>query len=201
MQAAWIHGFILAIGLILPLGVQNFFIFSQGALRSKFIHVVPIVLTASLCDTGLILASVLGVSALVSAVDWMRIFLVIGGSLFLIYMGIQSWRSSAQGSKQVQEPVSIKKTITFTLMISIMNPHAILDTVGVIGTSSIQYQGIDKVLFTGACIAVSWVWFFTLAFCGRIVGIKDKSGRLTGYLSKISAIVMWLAAIYLIRTF
>ena len=31
MVTAIIHGFILAIGLILPLGAQNVFIFNQGA--------------------------------------------------------------------------------------------------------------------------------------------------------------------------
>jgi L-lysine exporter family protein LysE/ArgO len=199
MQAAWIHGFILAIGLILPLGVQNFFIFSQGAVRNKFIYMLPIVFVASLCDTLLILAAVLGVSAIVNTLVWMRVFLVISGFIFLIYMGIQSWRSSSQGPKQVQEQYSLKKTMAFTLMISLMNPHAILDTVGVIGTSSIQYQGVEKVIFTGACITVSWCWFFLLALLGRFVGINDKSGHITTYLNKISAIVMWLAALYLLK--
>ena len=54
MAEAFIHGFILSFGLILPLGVQNVFVFNQGALQKRFIHALPVVLTASLCDTLLI---------------------------------------------------------------------------------------------------------------------------------------------------
>lgn len=65
MLEAFIHGFILALGLILPLGVQNVFIFNQGALQSRYRNVLPAVITASLCDTLLISISVLGVSLLI----------------------------------------------------------------------------------------------------------------------------------------
>jgi L-lysine exporter family protein LysE/ArgO len=81
-----------------------------------------------------------------------------------------------------------------------LNPHAILDTIGVIGTSSIQYTGAEKVAFTAACITVSWLWFFLLAVLGHFIGSKDTKGRLVGVLNKVSALVMWAAAVYLITT-
>lgn len=46
-----IHGLILAFGLILPLGVQNLFIFSQGAIQVSLWNAMPAVITAGLCDT------------------------------------------------------------------------------------------------------------------------------------------------------
>ncbi|MFD0694517.1 LysE/ArgO family amino acid transporter [Paenibacillus sp. GCM10027628] len=200
MLSAIIHAFILAIGLIIPLGVQNFFVFSQGAVREKWIYVLPIVLTASLCDTALILVAVLGLSVVVLSFVWMKTLLVIGGTVFLLYMGFMSWKTKPEGNKQVPQHTHTGKLITFTMMISILNPHAILDTVGVIGTSSLSYSDYDKVAFTVTCIAVSWMWFFLLALAGRLVGVKDKNGKLIPYLNKISAVVMWAAAIYLVTT-
>lgn len=38
---AIVHGIILAFGLILPLGVQNVFVFSQGATQPKLIRALP----------------------------------------------------------------------------------------------------------------------------------------------------------------
>ncbi len=72
-----------------------------------------------------------------------------------------------------------------------------MDTVGVIGTSSLQYNGGEKAAFALACILVSWVWFIGLAVAGRITGELDKSGRLMMVLNKISALVMWGAAVYI----
>jgi L-lysine exporter family protein LysE/ArgO len=62
---AFIHGFILALGLILPLGAQNVFVFQQGAAQPRFLRALPAALTAAVCDTALILLAVLGVSVVV----------------------------------------------------------------------------------------------------------------------------------------
>jgi L-lysine exporter family protein LysE/ArgO len=96
MISALIHGFILAIGLIIPLGVQNFFIFSQGATKSKLIYVLPVILTACICDTFLIVLAVTGVSVVVLNFIWMKTVLVVLGTIFLLYMGFITWRAKPQ---------------------------------------------------------------------------------------------------------
>jgi len=195
----WLHGFILALGLIIPLGIQNFFIFSQGAVRKRFSEVIPIVVTSAICDSLLILTAVLGVSVVVFSFVWMKTILVAAGFIFLVFMGVVSWRSKVNTTNSTETvQMSLGKTISFTVMISLLNPHAILDTVGVIGVSSLSYQGSEKLVFTVACLMVSWLWFMSLALLGRFVGIKDKSGKLLKAINKISAVVMWIAAIYLI---
>jgi L-lysine exporter family protein LysE/ArgO len=200
MIAALFHGFILAIGLIIPLGVQNFFIFSQGATRDRFSSVLPIVISASLCDTMLILLAVSGVSIVVMNFVWMKTVLLVLGILFLLYMGFLSWKAKPQASNnQPERPTQISKLILYTIMISVLNPHAILDTIGVIGTSSMSYEGGEKVAFTAACVMVSWLWFFFLALLGRLIGSKDPTGKLVLVLNKLSAIVMWGAAVYLFK--
>jgi|SRR5665647_530357 len=201
MFYAWLHGFILAFGLIIPLGIQNFFIFSQGAVRKRFREVLPVLLTAGICDSLLILLAVLGVSVVVFSFVWMKTILVIAGFIFLLFMGVITWRSKVSAASSAEiVPLSLAKTISFTVMISLLNPHAILDTIGVIGVSSLGYQGYEKVAFTAACLMVSWIWFLTLALSGRFIGLRDKSGKLLKSFNKISAIVMWIAAIYLIYT-
>lgn len=194
MLAAALHGFFLAFGLILPLGVQNVFVFNQGALQRRYTHALPIVLTASVCDTILIAASVLGVSVLLLASPVSGFILMGGGTLFLLYMGWVTWKSRPSTDRERSERFPAKRQITFGLFISLFNPHAILDTVGVIGTSSLAYEGWDKGAFGASCILVSWMWFFGLAWAGRLVGVMDREGRLLGILNKLSALVMWGAA-------
>jgi L-lysine exporter family protein LysE/ArgO len=200
MVAAFIHGLILAFGLILPLGVQNVFVFNQGALQKRFIHALPVVLTASLCDTLLIALAVFGVSLVILGSFWIKTILLSVGIVFLLYMGWSTWKSTPVNNNsedRAKETFTPLKQIAFSASVSLLNPHAIMDTVGVIGTSSLQYNGAEKIAFALACILVSWVWFTGLAVAGRITGELDKSGRLMMVLNKISALVMWGAAIYI----
>lgn len=51
---AFLHGFLLSLGLILPIGIQNGFVLSQGSLHKRWLQALPTVVTASLCDTLLV---------------------------------------------------------------------------------------------------------------------------------------------------
>ena len=93
MGSAFIHGYLLSFGLILPLGPQNVFVFSQGATQPKLRRALPVVLTAALADTLLILIAVLGVSAVVLSVPWVKIVLGVFGVCFLFFIGWVTWRS------------------------------------------------------------------------------------------------------------
>ena len=200
MISAIIHGVILAFGLILPLGVQNVFVFNQGATQSKFRRALPVVLTASICDTILISLAVLGISVIVLGVYWIRIILLTVGIIFLVFMGYVTWKSKPNSNTSDEKALSPKKQIVFALSVSLLNPHAIMDTIGVIGTSSISYSGIEKIGFTLACIIISWMWFFSLALIGRQVGRLNNSKGFITTLNKVSALIMWGTAIYLVLT-
>jgi L-lysine exporter family protein LysE/ArgO len=197
MISAAMHGFILAFGLILPLGVQNVFIFNQGAIQARWIYVLPVVLTASICDTILILLAVLGVSAVVLGVGWIKVMLVLVGILFLLYMGYTTWKSKPKSEETTVQTFTYRKQVIFAASVSLLNPHAIMDTIGVIGTSSLSYTGTEKITFMVVCILVSWLWFFGLSIGGRLIGKLDQSGRFILLLNKISALIMWGTAIYL----
>ncbi len=199
MIAAGIHGLLLSFGLILPLGVQNIFVFNQGAAQREWIKALPAVITAALCDTLLISMAVFGVSAVVFGYAWLKILLIGAGILFLCYMGYLTWKSQpGSHSSADKQPFSAKKQILFSASVSLLNPHAIMDTIGVIGTSSLSYSGLEKMVFTLACILVSWIWFIGLSVTGRFVGTLDATGRIQLMINKISAIIMWGTACYLV---
>lgn len=192
------HAFLLALGLILPLGVQNIFIFQQGIVQRPLWRALPVVITAGICDTLLISLAVGGVSLVVLGLPWIKHVLMIGGIVFLLYMGYITWKSSIRSEQGSIQPLSIRKQIVFALSVSLLNPHALLDTIGVIGISSLPYEGIDKFIFTLTCIIVSWVWFVCLAVSGHWVGRFDSSGRWLHVLNKCSALMIWGIALFLL---
>jgi L-lysine exporter family protein LysE/ArgO len=197
MISAAIHGFILAFGLILPLGVQNIFVFNQGAVQPKWMNALPVVLTAALCDTLLITLAILGVSAVVLEISFLKVALSVIGIVFLVYMGYVTWNSKPSKDKLNVQSLPARSQIAFAASVSLLNPHAIMDTIGVIGTSSLTYTGVEKTVFTLVCILVSWIWFLGLSILGRLAGRLDQSGKIISTLNKISALIMWGTAIYL----
>ncbi|MED1060289.1 LysE/ArgO family amino acid transporter [Bacillus mycoides] len=193
---AIVHGIILAFGLILPLGVQNVFVFSQGATQPKLIRALPAAVTAALCDTFLILLAVFGLSTIVLQFEWLRLSLMIAGILFLLYMGYVIWKSEPTTS-ETNKALPIRQQIIFALSVSLLNPHALLDIVGVIGTSALKYVGTEQVIFTITCITVSWIWFFGLTLAGTFMKKIDETGSLMNIFNKCSALLIWGTAIYL----
>ncbi|TCP29389.1 L-lysine exporter family protein LysE/ArgO [Scopulibacillus darangshiensis] len=201
MFEAFLHGFLLAFGLILPLGPQNVFVFNQGALQSHFRNALPVILTAAICDTILIILAVIGVSVIVLSFSWLQTIVYGIGFIFLVYMGWSIWRTVPSKDETTGKRMSAKKQVTFATSVSLLNPHAIIDTIGVIGTNSISYTGLDKFVFAMVCIAVSWIWFFGLAIAGRILGRVDTTGKWIVRLNKMSALIIWLVAIFIGKEF
>ncbi|CAC6003095.1 TPA: amino acid transporter [Staphylococcus aureus] len=197
MVTAIIHGFILAIGLILPLGAQNVFIFNQGANQPKYRYVLPAIITAGLSDSLLIIA-VVGVSIIIMSLPILQAIIYIVGLIFLMYMAWTIWhdKPSTDGEAQIMSPM---KQVSFALSVSLLNPHAILDTIGVIGSSAALYSGSNKIAFTIACISVSWLWFFLLAILGKMVGSIDKTGKLLTIINKISSIIIIIVALMILQ--
>lgn len=199
MVTAIIHGFILAIGLILPLGAQNVFIFNQGANQPKYRYVLPAIITAGLSDSLLIIIAVVGVSIIIMSLPVLQAIIYIVGLIFLMYMAWTIWhdKPSTDGEAQIISPM---KQVSFALSVSLLNPHAILDTIGVIGSSAaLLYSGSNKIAFTIACISVSWLWFFLLAILGKMVGSIDKTGKLLTIINKISSIIIIIVALMILQ--
>lgn len=199
MLLAAIHGFVLALGLILPIGMQNSFILLQGSLHQRWSGSFPAVLTASLCDTLLVALSVIGVSATAFRLPSLRYAVGAIGILLMLYMGWSAWRSKDKvQQREGANAWTPKRQIAFALSVSLLNPHALIDTLAVIGGSAMVYTSWgERIAFAAACAAVSWIWFISLSLVGHLAGrtaIKRSSLRV---LNRISAIMMWSSAIYL----
>ncbi len=198
---AFIHGFILSLGLILPIGMQNGFILTQGALHRRWARSLPTVVTASVCDTLLIALAVIGVSAVALHIAWLRYTLGAVGIVFLLYMGWSTWRnrkSSANDAQQLSEAWTARRQIGFTSSVSLLNPHALIDTLAVIGGSAVTYTTwSERIAFGLACVAVSWMWFFGLSIVGHALGRAALQRSSLLLLNRVSAGMMWASAAYL----
>jgi L-lysine exporter family protein LysE/ArgO len=196
--AAFVHGIVLAIGLIVALGPQNVFIFQQGAVQPRLRRTLPTVVTAGVSDTVLILLAVLGVTAVVLQFAWLQTVLFGAGFVFLLYIGWVLFSSPAlEADPGIEELLGAREQIVLTASVSLLNPHAILDIIGVIGTNALAYSGSNRWIFTTGCLLVSWGWFGGLAVAGKVLGETAEADRWMRYLNTVSALIIWAVAVYM----
>jgi L-lysine exporter family protein LysE/ArgO len=192
----FISGFLLALGLIIPLGVQNIFIFNQGIIQRQWVHALPSMLTAFICDATLILLAIVGISEVLFSFPAAITAMYIVGFVFLMFMGWKTWTSAASTSDNIK-PLSTKQQILFAMSVSLLNPHALVDTVMVIGTNSANFIGADKLLFTVACVSVSFIWFLTLSVSGYCLKKVDSFDKISPWINKVSAVIIWGVGLYI----
>jgi L-lysine exporter family protein LysE/ArgO len=160
----YFNGLLLGLSLIMALGPQNVFLIRQGARRK---HAVLSAVICFCCDVILVCASVAGLHHALSMHPSLQIWMTWFGVLFLLYYGISALRKgltppSSQEDKQV-EPGNRLQIVLLALGFSLLNPHAIIDSLVIIGSGSSQFPE-HQYLFLMGVITSSLVWFTSLTF-------------------------------------
>lgn len=156
MLSAFGSGFVLGLALIIPIGPQNMFIMESG-LRAGPRVVMRVVGTSALCDALLIVVGTVGIGSAMSRVPTVRMALLAAGVVFLAYLG-----GRALLAREKHEPVALADASTSprrAIAMSLFNPHAVLDTVGIIGVAAAAQPAVGRPLFAGGAVTASIVWF------------------------------------------
>lgn len=165
-HTAFLTGMGTSAGLIMAIGAQNAYLLTQSVRKN---HHLTIALICAILDVLLISVGVAGVGTFLNGNPALMKLAAWGGAAFLFAYGTFSFRSAFRtNSMNLLEASddSLKKIIISTLAVTLLNPHAYLDTVVLLGSISSQYHELNRVLFAaGACIA-SVIWFYSLAFTG-----------------------------------
>lgn len=169
----FVFGLLFGLATAFPVGVQSFVVMNQG-LRFGYPRVLTGIVTASLCDTLLIVTGAAGASALLADADE-RVPVLLVGIAFLAIFGVLAFRAppeeEAEGVKSAGSPLAM---VAQTVGVSLFNPHAVLETVGVLGGAIAAQSAENRIEFALGVIAASWVWFVIVGF-----GASALQSRLT----------------------
>ena len=163
----YFNGLLLGLSLIMALGPQNIFLIKQGARRN---HAALSATICFLCDIILVGASVVGLHELLLNHPTLQVWMIWLGSAFLFYYAIKTLRSAFSKNEAETEPSHQShnriQIILFALGFSLLNPHAIIDTLVIIGSGSSQFPDHEGVFLLGV-ITSSLLWFSSLFFTTR----------------------------------
>ena len=145
-------GLILGLALIIPIGVQSLFVLNQGLLVG-FPRAFVGVAAVCLCDTFLIILGAMGASALLALLGYQELLIIVG-SIYLLIMGLLTLRAR-QHRTQTEHLTRVGATVAQAVGVSVLNPHAILDTVGVLGATISAQAAEGRVAFVVGAVGGS----------------------------------------------
>jgi L-lysine exporter family protein LysE/ArgO len=159
----YLGGVLLGLAMITPIGPQNIFLINQGfALGMP--RVLVAVVAAGICDTVLIALGGLGTATALGRVTELKTLLLICGAIFLTYLAIQSFRSDPEEIARADgEGVRWRRVVAQCASASVLNPHSVLDVVGVLGVAIAAQAPTHRPIFAAGTISASWLWFIVLA--------------------------------------
>ena len=192
-------GFFTAFALILAIGAQNAFVLRQGLLRQ---HVFAVALTCALSDAILITLGVAGFGVLVAQFPSLPLIMRYAGAAFLLGYGALRFFAAWKGNSHLEAAkpaASLRKTIVTCLMLTWLNPHVYLDTLGLLGAVSTQFEtAVLKIIFTVFAILASFTFFFSLAYGAKLMLPIMQSNRAWRVMDVGIGTLMWLLAAGLI---
>jgi L-lysine exporter family protein LysE/ArgO len=161
-----LSGFGLGLSQIAAIGLQNIFILKNGIQKKPMF---AICLACALCDILMICFGIFFAGASISAhKNYIAIFQFLGAS-FLLFYGLKLLKNSFKKKLLDLENTQNQnnKMLGAVIAVSILNPHAWVDAVIIIGSMSTKYSDFDKVYFALGCIIASIVWFFCLGYFSK----------------------------------
>jgi L-lysine exporter family protein LysE/ArgO len=179
-------GLVLGLALIIPIGVQSLFVLDQG-LSVGFPRALLGVAAVCSCDTLLILLGAAGASALLALLGYEELLIGVG-SAYLLVAGVLTLRARARDSEGAR-PMPVGATVLQAVGVSVLNPHAVLDTVGVLGAAISAQAAEGRVAFVAGAVGASWVWY-TLIGAGASVLGKRITPRVRSYVRRASGAIM-----------
>lgn len=200
MISAAATGFMSALSLIVAIGAQNAFVLRQSLTRN---HIFAVCMFCALSDAVLIVAGVLGFGAAVTVFPSLPKILAVAGACFLAVYAVIRLREAWRGHylREVDgRSHGLRKTLLIIAAVTWLNPHVYLDTMGLLGAISVQFEtaGLRAVFAAFACLA-SFTFFFGLGYGGRFLAPVMRSVRAWRILDTAIAAVMAALAVSLLR--
>lgn len=173
----YFNGLLLGLSLIIALGPQNLFLIKQGARKN---HALLSAVVCFICDMVLICASITGLHELLLLRPVLQIWLMLFGCAFLLIYAFKALKNSfverTNTTEHTLQPQNRAQIILLALGFSLLNPHAIIDSLVIIGGGSSEYPDQEMIFLMGV-ITSSFIWFSSLTFTARF--FSDVLARAT----------------------
>ena len=201
LLSSFLNGFALGFSLIMAIGAQNAFVLRQGLLRQ---HLFVVVIFCAVSDIVLIVAGVGGISLLIADLAEQHAPIMFGlAAIWLAIYGVMRAHSAftAQGviASEDRQAESLATVLATAAILTFGNPHVYLDTVVLVGTVSLQFDGMAKIAYGAGAATASLVFFFSLGYGASLLAPQMQKPGAWRILDTVIALVMFALAFGMAR--
>lgn len=164
------QGFLLGLAYVAPIGMQNMFVINTAATKTR-LKAYQVALTTIFFDIALAVACFFGVGLLIDKIELLKYFIMVAGSVAVVYIGISLLRSTPSLDESVDINKPYIQILWTCFVVTWLNPQAIIDGSLLLGGFRASLPIDSSSLFImGVCLA-SATWFLGLA---TVVGSAKK---------------------------
>ncbi|WP_262316644.1 LysE/ArgO family amino acid transporter [Lacticaseibacillus parakribbianus] len=159
-MAVYLRGMLISIALVSSIGMQNLFVFNN-AMTNRLRRAMLITLFVWLADTTLTVIAFLGMGALITRFEWLKLLILLVGGGIVVWMGWGIFRgakaATLAGSSRV---MPLGEAFTGAWVVAFANPQAIIDTSVSFGAMRSTLASGEVLPFLLGILSSTTLWFF-----------------------------------------
>ena len=158
----YLQGFLMGLAYVAPIGVQNLFVINS-AITQKRSKALLIALIVIFFDVTLAFACFFGIGFLIDKLEWLKLIILLVGSIIIIYIGQGLLRSKSELKKNDNIDIPLLKAITSACVVTWFNPQAIIDGTMMLGAFRATLSSEAGIHFILGVASASFSWFMSLS--------------------------------------
>lgn len=186
MWLYYLQGLTVGLAYVAPIGLQNLFVINT-ALTQKKSRVYLTALIVIFFDVTLSLACFFGIGAIMQKFEILQLFVLLIGSLIVIWIGIGLLRSHDTMDTSTKVDVPILKVISTACVVTWFNPQALIDGTMLLGAFRVTLPAGASLPFILGSASASILWFLGISTILSLFSAKftDKILRVINILCGI----------------
>ena len=203
MYTYFFQGLTMGLAYLAPIGMQNLFVINSALNDSRKRAFLTATIVACF-DISLSLSCFYGIGSIMEKYDFVKLAILLIGSIVVIKIGISLLKSRAENVKRDKSSMPIGKTITSACVVTWFNPQAIIDGTMMLGAFHVTLLSSQALPFMSGIISASFLWFTGLIF---IISIFSKifrgnnSSKIMTAVNRVCGIVIIIYGLNLLKVF
>ncbi len=203
MYTYFFQGLTMGLAYLAPIGMQNLFVINSALNDSRKRAFLTAIIVACF-DISLSLSCFYGIGSIMEKYDFVKLAILLIGSIVVIKIGISLLKSRAENVKRDISSMPIGKTITSACVVTWFNPQAIIDGTMMLGAFHVTLLSSQALPFMSGIISASFLWFTGLIF---IISIFSKifrgnnSSKIMTAVNRVCGIVIIIYGLNLLKVF
>lgn len=203
MYTYFFQGLTMGLAYLAPIGMQNLFVINSALNDSRKRAFLTAIIVACF-DISLSASCFYGVGSIMEKYDFVKLAILLIGSIVVIKIGISLLKSRAENVKRDKSSMPIGKTITSACVVTWFNPQAIIDGTMMLGAFHVTLLSSQALPFMSGIISASFLWFTGLIF---IISIFSKifrgnnSSKVMTAVNRVCGIVIIIYGLNLLKVF